>query len=69
MARRHHKEAEMEEHGHGHSHGMNMGYMFIVLAVIAYLGNYGTIPAALTWPLIFVALGAYFMMKPHDHCC
>lgn len=68
-------------HGYGGWHGgwarkkMFVGFGLIVLAVLWYLKNVGTIPAALFWPIVFGLTGLALLIKGwwlkryEDQCC
>jgi len=68
-------------HGYGGMHGswghhkMMAGAALIVLGVLWYLKNVGTIPAALFWPIVFGIFGialfikGWILKRHEDECC
>ncbi|MBI2446196.1 hypothetical protein HYV43_07455 [Candidatus Micrarchaeota archaeon] len=68
----------------GHGYGMHggwahkkmfVGFGLIVLAVLWYLKNIGTIPAALFWPIVFALSGlallikGWWLKRREEECC
>lgn len=67
--------------GHGGMHGgwahkkMLLGFSLIVLALLWYFKNVGTIPPHLFWPIVFALSGLALLLKgwwlkrQEDQCC
>ncbi len=62
-------------HGRWGQHKMFAGAGLIVLGVLWYLKNVGTIPAAMFWPIVFGFAGlallikGWWLKRQEDECC